>query len=379
MSFSCIGLTTAQTFMKMKSEGHNTTKYFPGITMSKPQLRSNSWAKLLSQNRSRKAGGEIPGLDVSCTPVIFNTKVTRKICQNSLENMTNYISERDDETINTVHEMQRIEEKEISEKSFDKDGEDSSDASSRSLDDITKVSRATFSNERIERDHLPPLAHTATTKPGKILKETFNTRRDFKGHNEILPSSTNARDIDWQNIFVNGGFRPQESRDLPTRGDLNILKFKTWDPDDPVYCVRKCAKYFGLDSADIEKGNLTLTENEPQKRYTSPLSPSFKFYPIQISKRLKAFAPLGSSPESLTYLESPAKRSNLCSSCVVPPVTPVPSMVRSSPFGLSPLPYKDRRKNTLGELIEMSSDGRNTDGGINSPTESELESVPVNC
>lgn len=358
----------------MKSEKHNSTKYLPGITTRKPQLRSNSWAKLLTQNRSSKDGGlvkEVSGLDVRCTPVLFNVKVTRKTCQNSCENLANYVNERDEEKITTMDEMRQIEENEMNEKSFDKDGEDRSDTASRSLDDVTKFLRATFDNERIERDHLPPLAQNATAKQGKISKETFYTRRNSKGHNDSLPSNT-ARDIDWQNIFVNGGFRPHESRDLPTRGELNLLKYKTWDPDDPVYCVRKCAKYFGLDS-DIENGNLTPTEKEPRKCYTSPLSPNFKFYPLQVPKRHKAFAPLESSPESLMYLENPAKRSNLCNSCVVPPVTPASSMFRYSPFGWSPLPYKDRRKSTLGELTEMPLDGQNTDEGIASPTESELE------
>ena len=359
----------------MKSEGHNSTKHLPGITTRKPQLRSNSWAKLLSQNRSRKAGEhgrEVSVFDVSCKSVLFSTKaVTRRTCQNSFDNLTKSINERDEETTNTVDEMQPIEEREIRVFSFDQDGEDSSDISSRSFGDVTKVSIENSDNERIERDHLPPLVHTVTAKPEKIPKETLHTRlRDSKCHNDSLPSNIA---IDWQNIFVNGGFRPHESRDLPTRGELNLLKYKTWDPDDPVYCVGKCAKYFGLDSAEIEKGHLCPTEKELRKRYTSPPSPKFNIYPIQVSKCHKAFAPLGSSPESLTYLESPAKRFNLCNSCVVPPATPASSMVRTSPFGLSPLPYKDRGKDTLGELTEISLDGQNADEGTSSPIESDLE------
>ena len=300
-------------------------------------------------------------MDVSCTSVLFGAKVTRRTCQNLFENLNKCINERDELTTDTVDDMPQIEENEISEVTFDQDGEDSSDTSSPSLDDVTKVSRANSDNERIDRDHLPPLAHTATAKPEKIPKEISN---------DSLPSNIA---IDWQNIFVNGGFRPHESRDLPTRGELNLLKYKTWDPDDPVYCVGKCAKYFGLDSAEMEKGHLTPTEKELQKRYNSPASPNFKFYSIQIPKRHKAFAPSGSSPESLTYLESPAKRFNLCNSYFVPPATPASSMVRSSPFGLSPLPCKDRGKNTLGELTEISVDGQNTDEGTASPIESDHE------
>lgn len=379
MSFSFIRLTTAPTFTtvgcnfpKMKSERHNSTKYFPGITTRKPQLRSNSWAKLLSQNRSGKTVSDVSGLDVSCTPALFNTKVPRKTCQNSFENLTNYINERDEGKLNTENcdEIRQIENKEMDEKWFDKDEEDSSDSSSRSVEDVTKVSRATLENERIERDHLPPLAHTATAKPEKRPKETFNTSRDSKGRNDSSPRNT-VNNIDWQKIFVNGGFRPHESRDLPTRGEINLLKYKTWDPDDPIYCVRNCAKYFGLDNDIKEKGNLTPTEKEPGKCYTSPLTPNFKFYPLQVPKRHKAPGSLDSSPGSLTYLENPAKRSNLFDSCVVPPVTPASSVVRSSPIGLSPLPH--RRKNTLGELTEISLDGQNTDEGTASPTEGDLE------
>lgn len=357
----------------MKSERHNSTKYFPGITTRKPQLRSNSWAKLLCQNRSGKNVSDVSRLGVNCTPALFYTKVTRKTCQNSFENLANYINERDEEKLNTENccEIRQIEDKEMGEKWLYKDEQDySSDSSSRSVEDVTKVSRATFENERIERDHPPPLAHTATAKPEKRPKETFNTSRDSKGSNDSPPRNT-VKNIDWQNIFVNGGFRPHESRDLPTRGEINLLKYKTWDPDDPIYCVRNCAKYFGLDNDFKEKGHLIPTEKEAGKCYTSPLTPNFKFYPLQVPKRHKAFASLDSSLKSVKYLENPAKRSNLFDSCIVPPVTPASSVVRSSPFGLSPLPY--RRKNTLGELTEISLDGQNTDEGTVSPTEGDLE------
>ena len=225
-------------------------------------------------------------MDVTCTPVLFNTKVTMKTCQNAFENLASYIDEREEKATDTVDEMQQIEENEISEK-FDTDEDDSSDTASRFLDDVTKISRPKFDIENIELDHLPPLAHTATAKPGKIPKEQFYTRLDSKGRSDSPQPSNTARDIDWQNIFVNGGFRPHESRDLPTRGELILLKYKTWDPDDPVYCVRKCAKYFGLDSPEIEKGHLTATawrrnhENVTQVRSLQTLSfIPFKFQSV---------------------------------------------------------------------------------------------------
>lgn len=334
----------------------------------KPQLRNNSWAKLLSQNRSDGDDSrELSGLDVRCTSVLFNLKGTRKTCHNSVRNLAD---EREEEKLDIMEETRQTEENNMSAKSFHGNGKDHSverneiDASC-SLDDEIKLARATLvDQEKVKQDRLPPLADT---KHGKIPKETYY-RRNSKGRKDCLPKKT-KEDIDWQNIFVNGGFRPYESRDLPTRGELKLLKYKTWDLDGPVYCVTKCAKYFGLDS-EIDKGKPTPVEKEPRKRYTSP-SPNYKFYPLRVPKRHKSFPPLENSPESLTYLENPAKRYNLCNSCVVPPVTPASPMFRSSPLGWSPLPHRDRT-NTLGELAEMSIDGQTTDEGIGSPTESEL-------
>ncbi|XP_078357138.1 uncharacterized protein LOC144642009 [Oculina patagonica] len=354
----------------MKSEKHNSTKYLPGITTRKPQLRNSSWAKLLSQDRSYgKDSRELSGLDVCCTPVLFNLKETSKTCQNPVENL----ADEREEKLSIMEEVLKMEENIISGNSFDDNVEDhnaekiENDASG-SLDDEAKFARATsVEQEKDKQDRLPPLADMASTKHGKVPKETFY-RRNSKGKKDCLPSKT-KEDIDWQNIFVNGGFRPYESRDLPTRGELKLLKYKTWDLDGPVYCVTKCAKYFGLDN-EIDKGKPTPVEKEPRKRYTSP-SPNYKFYPLRVPKRHKSFPPLENPPESLTYLENPAKQYNLCNSCVVPPVTPASPMFRSSPLGWSLLPYKDRT-NTLGELAEMTIDKQNTDEGIGSPTESEL-------
>lgn len=367
----------------MKSEKHNSVKYpLPGITTRKPQLRNNSWAKLLSQNRSGDKDSEDTrghsGLDVSCAPVLFNLKETRKSCQNPVGNLSGYVHEQEEEKLSNMDELRQImEEDKIDKESLHKIVEDNT----RNVNDVTcstdgydvaQLPRATCDEEKVEpdlkRNHLPPLADMAPAKHRKIPKEKSFPRRDSKGQKDYLPSKT-KEDIDWQNIFINGGFRPYESRDLPTRGELSLLKYKSWDPDGPVYCITKCAKYFGLDS-EKDKEKLTPMEKEPPKRYTS-LSPNYRFYPLRVPKRRKGFAPLESSTVSLMYLENPAKRYNVCNSCVVPPVTPASSMFRSSPIGWSPLPYKDRR-NTLEELAELSICGQTTDEGICSPTESEL-------
>lgn len=342
------------------------------ITTSKPQLRNNSCAKRLSQNRSY--GGEsreVSGLDVSCTPVLFNLKGTRKTCQNLVGNL---VEEQEEEKLDIIEEMCKKEENKISEKLSDDSAEDHSvkrnkNDASCSLDDETRLTRATLiDQEKVEQDRLPPLADKTSTKYEKMPTKGTFYHGNSKGEKDCLPSKTKS-DIDWQNIFVNGGFRPYESRDLPTRGELKLLKYKTWDLDGHVYCVTKCAKYFGFDS-ELDKGKFTPVEKEPRKQYTNP-SPNYKFYPFRVPKRHKSFAPIENSSESLTYLENPAKRYDLCNSCVVPPVTPASSMFRSSPFGWSPLPHKDRTT-TLAELAEMSIDGQTTDEGIGSPTESEL-------
>lgn len=336
----------------------------------KPQLRNNSWAKLLSQNSLDNEDSKLFGLGISCTPVLFNLKGTRKTCQNPVGNLAD---EGEHEILDFMKEMRKKEENKIFGKSFDDNTEDHSakrngNDASCCLDDEDKFPQETsVDQEKVKRDHLPPLSDMAPTKHGEIPKETFYPRNS-KEQKGFFPSKT-KEDIDWQNIFVNGGFRPYESRDLPTRGELKLLKYKTWDPDGPVYCVTKCAKYFGLD-CETDRAKLGPVKREPCKQYTSP-SPNYKFYPLRVPKRQKSFAPMKNSQETLTYLENPAKRFNLCNSCIVPPVTPASPMFRSSPIGWSPLPYKDRR-NTLEELAEMTIDEQTPDEGICSPTESEL-------
>lgn len=339
----------------------------------KPQLRNDSWAKLLSQHSFDSEHSKLFGLEISCTPVLFNLKETRKACQNPVGNLT---GEGEEGNLDVMEEIWKTKENKVFGKSFDDNAEDhnanrNENNSSCSLDDEEKFPQATsVDQEKVKQDRLPPLADMSSTKHGKIPKETFY-RRNSKDQKGFLPSKT-KEDIDWQNIFVNGGFRPYESRDLPTIGELNLLKYKTWDPDGPVYCVTKCAKYFGLDS-ETDKAKLSPVEREPRKQYTSP-SPNYKFHPLRVPKRHKAFAPTKDSPESLTFLDSPARRYNLCNSCIVPPVTPASPMFRPSPIGCSPSPYKDRtdRRNTLEELVQMTIDEQTTDEGICSPTESEL-------
>ena len=367
--------------MKMNSGNRTSTKYLHGITTGKPQLRNNSWAKLLSQNRSYRNGEvttALPQLHVNCKPVPFNVKQTRKSGYDPVENLVGFVKECDEETDN-FKEKRQTEENKIDEELFDQTVEEDSDmvgnvvndtvTRSQTQYDVSQVPRLTLDQGRGELDHLPPLADFSPSKHEKIPKEEVYLRRDLKVQKGCFPSKIKD-DIDWQNIFVNGGFRPYESRDLPTRGELNLLKYKTWDAEGSVYCIARCAKYFGLDS-EITKGRITLVEEEPQKRYTS-LSPTYTFYPLRAPKRHKSFPPLENSPETLRYLENPAKRYHLCSTCVCPPVTPAPSTLRSSPYGWSPLPYKGR-KSTLGQLAEMSADGPTPDEGIDSPTESELE------
>ena len=50
--------------------------------------------------------------------------------------------------------------------------------------------------------------------------------------------------IDRQRIFRDGGFYPSKSRDVPTRGEVTLLKDRTWNDDDRLCCFHKWAKYF---------------------------------------------------------------------------------------------------------------------------------------
>ena len=330
----------------MKKQKHNSTKLFPGIAARKPQLLNNSWAKLLSEktsgNDEKNSDTKVTGLNVRCERLFLKVKETKKTVP------TPFLGRR------LLH-----------------NDEDESSAEISSSDGILsaeETSRAAFvENKRDEEDHLPPLGDCKSL--AKTKREKFDFPKSTKSQRGGF-SSGKSQFIDWQKVFVNGGFRPYESRDLPTRGEINLLKYKTWNEDEPIYSVTKCAKYFGLDCDNMHNDAEKFVKKQPQKLYSSP-SPTYKFFPFQASKLKRGFAPEERSLESQS-LRNQSKTYNLCNSCIVPPATPVSSMIRSSPIRWSPLQYVERG-NTLEELAELSTEGQTTDEGIHSPNESELE------
>ena len=353
-------------------------QYLPGIATKKPQLRNNSWAKLLRQQKSCKVGedGEsLTALDVWCEPVVLNLKETRKTGQQHIGNLANCLRRYDDEDVEKMFvKKMPLKRNKTYRKSINKNVEEYKRCTSDggcSKEEYGETSRLASDRDTLINEHLPPLGEfNSESKPSK---ETINFLKISKQQSDRFPRNKPCS-IDWQKIFVNGGFRPNESRDLPTRGEINLLKHKTWNTDDPMYCVTKCAKYFGLDSDGVKGENLAFVDKKPPKIYTSPL-PTYNFYPFREAKRPKSLLSIQNISNSLMYLKKPSKPYNLCRSSVVPPVTPVPSMVRSSPFGWTPLPSMsnmDRNKN-LEELAEFSVDGQTTDEGIHSPSESDLD------
>ena len=330
----------------MKKQKHNSTKLFPGIAARKPQLLNNSWAKLLSEktsgNDEKNSDTKVTGLNVRCERLFLKVKETKKTVR------TPFLGRR------LLHNDEAESSAEIS--------------SSDGILSAEETSRATFvENKRDEEDHLPPLGDCKSL--AKTKREKFDFPKSTKSQRGGF-SSGKSQFIDWQKVFVNGGFRPYESRDLPTRGEINLLKYKTWNEDEPIYSVTKCAKYFGLDCDNMHNDAEKFVKKQPQKLYSSP-SPTYKFFPFQASKLKRGFAPQERSLESQS-LRNQSKTYNLCNSCIVPPATPVSSMIRSSPIRWSPLQYVERG-NTLEELAELSTEGQTTDEGIHSPNESELE------
>ncbi|CAH3190114.1 unnamed protein product [Porites evermanni] len=358
----------------MKKQKHNSTKLFPGIAARKPQLLNNSWAKLLSEqtsgNDEKNSDTKNTGLNVSCERLFLKVKETKKTVRTPfLGKLENCVERSEERNVEKLSEL-RLDKKKIGRRFLHND-EDESSAEIRSSDGILsaeETSRAAFvENKRDEEDHLPPLGDCKSL--AKTKREKFDFPKSTKSQRGGF-SSGKSQFIDWQKIFVNGGFRPYESRDLPTRGEINLLKYKTWNADEPINCVTKCAKYFGLDCDNMHSDAEKLVKKEPQKLYSSP-SPTYKFFPFQASKLKRGFAPEERSLESPS-LRNQSKAYNLCNSCIVPPATPVLSMIRYSPIRWSPLQYVERG-NTLEELAELSTEGQTTDEGIHSPNESELE------
>lgn len=363
----------------MKKQEHNSTNLFPGIAARKPQLLNNSWAKLLSEqtsgNDTKTSDTKVTGLNVRCERLFLKVKETKKTVRTPfLGKLENCVEKSEKRNAEKPSEL-RMDKKKIGRRLLHNDEDESSAEISSSDGNLSaeQTSRAAFvENKRDTEDHLPPLGDCkslANTKTEKFdfPKSTKSQRGGF--------SRGKSQFIDWQKIFVNGGFRPYESRDLPTRGEINLLKYKTWNEDEPIYSVTKCAKYFGLECDNMHSDAEKLMKKEPQKLYSSP-SPTYKFFPFQASKLKRGFAPEERSSESPS-LRNQSKTYNLCNSCIVPPGTPVSSMIRSSPIRWSPLQYVERG-NTLEELDELSTEGQTTDEGIHSPNESEVELQGIN-
>lgn len=310
------------------------------------------------------------GLNVRCERLSLKVKETKKTVRTPfLGKLENCVERSEERNVEKLSEL-RLDKKKIGRRFLHND-EDESSVEIRSSNGILsaeETSRAAFvENKRDEEDHLPPLGDCKSL--AKTKREKFDFPKSTKSQRGGF-SSGKSQFIDWQKIFVNGGFRPYESRDLPTRGEINLLKYKTWNADEPINCVTKCAKYFGLDCDNMHSDAEKLVKKEPQKLYSSP-SPTYKFFPFQASKLKRGFAPEERSLESPS-LRNQSKAYNLCNSCIVPPATPVLSMIRYSPIRWSPLQCVERG-NTLEELAELSTEGQTTDEGIHSPNESELE------
>ena len=214
----------------------------------------------------------IAGLDVWCEPILLNLKETRKTGQ-GLGMFANSVERCQEKKVEKFDKMQ-ITDNKMSRKRLDNNEEERgtercSSYGACSIEKGNKTSRADFDESKTDRDHLPPL-RDGNFLP-KIINEKCNFPKNPKTQRESFSRKT-SRAIDWQKIFDDtGGFRPSESRDLPTRGEINLLKYKTWNADDPVYCTTKCAKYFGFngDNANAEK----LLRKEPQNFIAVPLPP----------------------------------------------------------------------------------------------------------
>ena len=241
----------------MKSYNDGSTKHLPGIPTGKPKLRHNSWAKLHTQNKSKvweERNAILPELQVNCKPVRLKVKRTRQFSYDPVEKFEKFFKQNGAETGNL--ELQQGEDSEIEEELFGRildeggamEGLTTNNTVNQTQDSELQIPKLSNKDEKGGKlNHLPSLTTTSPKKVEKTPGEEVYLGRQSRVKKDSLPSKTKG-DIDWQNIFVNGGFRPCESRDLPTRGELNLLKYKTWDNEGPVYCIAKCAKYFGLES-----------------------------------------------------------------------------------------------------------------------------------
>lgn len=236
--------------MMKNYEKRNSKRHLPRIATRKPQLRNNSWAKLVSQQKlgkDERNGERIVEFDVQCEKVSLNEKRTGKNGQGPDGSFVKRAEGYEDEELQNCKKMS-LERNNMRPASLGKNEEQKRFESWTETDgeeDVTETCRRTSAhNDTASSDYLPPIGDSNC--PSNSRQETV-VRRKIPNDQRASAQRKKAGCIDWQKIFGKGGFRPYESRDLPTRGEIILLKNKTWGTDDPLYCVTKCAKYFGLD------------------------------------------------------------------------------------------------------------------------------------
>lgn len=259
-------------------EKDKPSKSLPEITKRKPRLRNKSWAKLLSQ---RKTGNEKENigkgneLDDPGESIFLKGKQTIKT--EPIKNMDNK------EQGSHKENRKKISCRNGLERLFttDKDSKEYSVKQSSYVNVIrSSQAKCKECTRRIcdysiaSRKHLPPLV--AKPEIAKITPGKFPKLQSFPSEKRTF--------IDWQTIFRNGGFRPCESRDVPTRGEVTLLKHRTWNDNDQLCCLHKCAKYFDLyfgRDTEVEHAQLPIVDKERQSR---PL-PSYRFSPVSDRRR----------------------------------------------------------------------------------------------
>lgn len=226
-------------------------------------------------------------------------------------------------------------------------------------------------------NHLPPLnISKVDTQKGstysKLLALVEKRKFGFQSKTRL----------DWQRLLeTRGGFRPNDAREIPTAGEVALLRFKTWGKDaEPICRIQKYAKYLGLAEQDKAKGDrvtYTRSQHYADHKLTSLKTEALRS-PLTVMYNLNCISKGPESSRAQAFYRQPSPTPPLlrwnysACVCIAPPVTPSSPLLPSSPTLLGRPQSLIGGQSTLEDIEETETDfGFDKDEGIGTPSTEE--------
>ena len=212
---------------------------------------------------------------------------------------------------------------------------------------------------------LPPLVLNIAKIPSDFQPLDLRPR-------PVKKAVSQAENLKWREMLSRGSFKPLESRDLPTSGEVMLMKSRTWEKFEPSSSVIRYAKYLGIVPASTANGchtiqakdskSSTVYELNKNSQSTSNFQDSLiKGDLIQLNLKSRS-DPVYSLPflhTNISQKNHPTMRCITDRGFVITPCCPPASSVRT---------FSPSRPDVLGQLPGSTEGDSEVDEGIEPPS-----------